>query len=78
MPSYGISLRNAKLIPVRTIACYQTLLGQPERVAGDVIGRNKNRRSNRAAVIVDAGQSRESTICATLDEFTTYQVLKVV
>jgi hypothetical protein len=31
-------------------------------VAGDVFGRNKNRRSNRTAVIVDAGQSRESTI----------------
>jgi len=79
MPSHGISLRNAKLIPVRSIACYQPRSGQLDRVASDVFGRNKNGRSNRAAVIVDAGQSRESTlVCATLDEFTTYQVLKVV
>ena len=27
MPSHGISLRNAKLIPVRKIACYQTPRG---------------------------------------------------
>lgn len=27
MPSYGISLRNAKLIPVRIIVCYQTPRG---------------------------------------------------
>jgi hypothetical protein len=30
MPSHGISLRNAKLIPVRKIACYQTPRGNLE------------------------------------------------